>query len=117
MAVGTGAIQTDAGTVTIYADGIASGYSSVGKGQATKDTLSEYGASGTIQSHIDTEFSVSEKAAEQGLEFVQVLHGIHTEFQFTDATIAQSIGQAKGPSGSSSNQSQKNASLFSEGTR
>ncbi|MBP2622163.1 TIGR04197 family type VII secretion effector [Streptococcus panodentis] len=120
MAVGTTGIQSDAGAVQSYANGIASGYNAVGKSQATKDSVSEYAASGTISSHIDNEFSASEQAAEQAIDFIQVLHGIHAEFQTTDVKIANYINRNRataeiGTAGSHSGK-QKNARLFSEGT-
>ena len=123
MSVGTtqgAGIQSDPTTVQIYADGIVSAYNSVGKETATKDSISQYAASGTISSHIDNEFSASEQAAQQSIDFIQVLHGIHAEFQTTDATIANYINRKTGPveSGTAGSNSgkQKNKQLFSKGT-
>ena len=89
-------IQSDPTKVQIYADGIVSAYHSVGKETATKDSISQYAASGTISSHIDNEFSTSEQAAQQSIDFIQVLHGIHAEFQTTDANIANYIDRNTG---------------------
>ena len=113
-------IQCDHTKFQIYADGIVSAYHSVGKETATKDSISQYAASGTISSHIDNEFSTSEQAAQQSIDFIQVLHGIHAEFQTTDANIANYIDRNKGPdeSGTAGSNSgkKKNKQLFSEGT-
>ena len=118
MSVGTTqgvGIQSDPTAVQNYANGIVSAYHSVGKETATKDSISQYAASGTISSHIDNEVS-----AQQSIDFIQVLHGIHAEFQTTDANIANYINRNTGPveSGTAGSNSgkKKNKQLFSEGT-
>ena len=123
MSVGTTqgvGIQSDPTAVQNYANGIVSAYHSVGKETATKDSISQYAASGTISSHIDNEVSASEQAAQQSIDFIQVLHGIHAEFQTTDAKIANYINRNTGPveSGTAGSNSgkKKNKPLFSEGT-
>lgn len=123
MSVGAtqgGGIQSDPVVVQTYADGIASAYNSVGKEKATKDSISQYAASATISSHIDNEVTASEQAAEQAVDFIQILHGIHEEFQTTDAKLANYINQHTGPieSGTAGSHSgkKKNKQLFSEGT-
>ncbi|MBP2622217.1 TIGR04197 family type VII secretion effector [Streptococcus panodentis] len=112
-------IQSDPSIASAYANSIVGGYNAVGKDKATKDGVSEYAASGTISALIDNEYSSSEEAAEQAVDFVQVLHGIHMEFQTTDARIANSINRGNnaaetGSAGSAGKK--KNAKLFSQGT-
>lgn len=88
-------IQSDPAFVSSYADSIVSAYSSVGKESAVKDEQSDFSGLPVMVSHIDNEKTHSEMATEQAIDFIQVLHNIHAQFQTTDENIAGSINNGR----------------------
>ena len=89
------AIQSN-DTVHSYADSIVSASNSVSSATGTKDDGNVYQGQAGMSANIDGDKNVGEQAKERAIDFIQVLHGIHAEFQTTDASIAGYINSHTG---------------------
>lgn len=89
------AIQSNE-TVHSYADSIVSASNSVSLAIGTKDDGNVYQGQAGMTSNIDKDKNIGEQAKERAIDFIQVLHGIHAEFQTTDASIAGYINSHTG---------------------
>ena len=62
----------------------------------TKDDGDVYQGQKGMSANIDGDKNAGEQVKERAIDFIQVLHGIHAEFQTTDASIAGYINSHTG---------------------
>ncbi len=112
-----GAIKSTS-SATHYANNIAKSSQSVGSEKATKDDGNVYQGKSPMSTNIDTEQSLGEKASSRAIEFMQVLHGIHSEFTTTDAELSSYIknNSDSGEATQTTSTSTK-SQVFSSGTK
>lgn len=94
MATGV-VIESNAAEASTHATSLTANYGQITSvGDAAKDTVSRFSGNTQAHSAIDNEKSVATAAGAKSVDFVQVLQGMASEFQTTDASISNAIAAA-----------------------